>query len=61
LTDGDAPAQLDELEWLVGTGRWEAICSARTGRDGAERHITIALKVIAGNWQVVYEHEDPAR
>jgi hypothetical protein len=40
-------------EWLIGTGRWEALCSAETA-DG--RHLTMVLKVVAGNWQIVYQH-----
>ncbi|WP_433219131.1 SET domain-containing protein-lysine N-methyltransferase [Dactylosporangium sp. CS-047395] len=38
--------------WLVGTGRWEALCSATSGG----RHVTMLLKVVAGNWQLVYQH-----
>ncbi len=57
LADRAEPAKLAGIEWLVGTGRWEAICSAQPAREDAVRHTTIALKVIAGNWQVVYEHE----
>lgn len=45
-------APLTDVEWLVGTGRWEALCSARSGG----RHLTMLLRVVAGNWQVVYQH-----
>jgi hypothetical protein len=45
-----------EVEWLVGTGRWEALCSASAGTGLGRRHQTMLLKVIAGNWQVVYHH-----
>lgn len=41
------------IDWLVGTGRWEALCSARAA-TGA--HLTMLLKILAGNWQIVYLH-----
>lgn len=44
---------LTEIDWIVGTGRWEALCSARSG--GVE-HVTMLLKVLAGNWQIIYLH-----
>lgn len=50
----DGPVRLDRVEWLVGTGRWEALCSAEDRED--RRHVTASLKIIAGNWQLVYEH-----
>ena len=40
---------LTRVEWLVGTGRWEAMCSAETGTVGARRHLTMLLKIVAGN------------
>jgi hypothetical protein len=43
---------LTDVEWLVGTGRWEAVCSG-VDRDG---HVTMLLKVVRGNWQLVYQH-----
>jgi hypothetical protein len=47
--------QLPAVEWLIGTGRWEAVCSAANeAADGA--HLTMLLKVVAGNWQLVYQH-----
>lgn len=39
-------------EWELGTGRWEALCSADTDPG----HLTLLLKVVAGNWQVRYLH-----
>lgn len=44
-------------EWLVGTGRWEAVGAlpARTA-DGGTLHLTLMLKVIRGNWQALYHH-----
>lgn len=49
--------RMSDVEWLVGTGRWEAVASAdvRTA-DGVERHMTTMLKVVRGNWQLVYQH-----
>lgn len=48
-------------EWIVGTGRWEAVCSyemTRLLRGGEIRtgRCTDVLKVIDGNWQLVYRH-----
>jgi hypothetical protein len=47
---------LSEAEWLVGTGRWEALCSAEAETVRGRRRHTMLLKVIAGNWQIVYHH-----
>ncbi|SDS48669.1 hypothetical protein [Microlunatus soli] len=47
-----AAVPLTEIEWKVGTGRWEAVCSARSGAD----HVTMLFKVLAGNWQIIYLH-----
>ncbi|MCY1144057.1 hypothetical protein OWR29_39190 [Actinoplanes sp. Pm04-4] len=47
---------LSEVEWLVGTGRWEALCSAEADTVRGRQHQTMLLKVIAGNWQIVYQH-----
>jgi hypothetical protein len=45
-------------EWIVGTGRWEAACSLQLhGTDGSDGHATFIVKVIAGNWQVIYQHQ----
>jgi hypothetical protein len=44
------------VEWLVGTGRWEALCSAETETSAGRPHLTVLLKVVAGNWQIVYQH-----
>lgn len=47
------PAQaLDNVAWQIGTGRWEALCSAEM-RAG---HASLFLQLLAGNWQLVYEH-----
>jgi hypothetical protein len=49
-------AALSSVEWRVGTGRWEAICSAGTETAEGLRHLTMLLKIVAGNWQMVYQH-----
>jgi hypothetical protein len=46
------PTDLSDVEWFIGTGRWEALCSATTPHG----HLTLLLKVIDGNWQIVYAH-----
>lgn len=52
------PVSLQQIEWSIGTGRWEALCSAEAAiRDGAGTgHLTLWLKVIRGNWQLLYLH-----
>jgi hypothetical protein len=51
------PGPLSGVEWVVGTGRWEALCSAETpSTDGRRRHLTMLLKVVDGNWQTLYQH-----
>jgi hypothetical protein len=47
---------LSQVQWLVGTGRWEAVCSADTVGAQAPRHLTMLLKVVQGNWQISYQH-----
>lgn len=54
VDDGSGP--LTNIEWLVGTGRWEALCSADAEDSAGGRHVSILLKVVAGNWQLVYLH-----
>lgn len=51
------PMAMSEIEWHVGTGRWEALCSAEAEAGG---HRSVLLKVITGNWQIVYHHADRA-
>jgi hypothetical protein len=41
--------------WMVGTGRWEAVCSY----DWAAGHVTDVLEVVDGNWQLVFRHASP--
>jgi len=53
---GAGLGSMSGVEWLVGTGRWEALCSAQVGTGAERRHQTMLLKVIAGNWQIVYQH-----
>jgi hypothetical protein len=55
LLDADL-ASLSDVEWFVGTGRWEAVCSAAAETNRGRRHLTVLLQVRAGNWQVVYQH-----
>lgn len=45
-----------EVDWQVGTGRWEALCSAATATAAGWSHLTMLLKVVAGNWQLRYLH-----
>lgn len=52
----ETPQPLTGVEWLVGTGRWEALCSAAVGVPGSPVHLTMCLKVIRGNWQLVCHH-----
>ena len=47
---------LSDVEWHVGTGRWEALCSAELVGENSAVRTTLFLRVLAGNWQVVYEH-----
>jgi hypothetical protein len=51
-----SPGPLSATQWLVGTGRWEALCSAETEITDGRRHLTMLIKVVEGNWQVVYQH-----
>ena len=46
------PLSLHQAEWHVATGRWEALWSAGNGSD----HTTLLLRVLEGNWQLVYGH-----
>lgn len=47
---------LSQVEWIIGTGRWEALCSTRADTNQGVQHLTVLLKVLAGNWQIVYQH-----
>ena len=47
---------LSDVEWHVGTGRWEALCSAEATTGTGRRHQTMLLKVVTGNWQIRYHH-----
>lgn len=51
-----ALGSLSKVEWLVGTGRWEALCSAEAATAKGPRRQSLLLKVVAGNWQIVYHH-----
>lgn len=50
------PTPLSNVEWTVGTGRWEALCSAVINSADDRGHLTTLLKVVAGNWQLSYQH-----
>jgi hypothetical protein len=51
------PAQaLANVEWQVATGRWEALCSAGLVGEHVGGHASLFLRVLEGNWQLVYEH-----
>jgi hypothetical protein len=47
---------LNNVEWQVGTGRWEALCFAELIGEHASGHASIFVRVLAGNRQLVYEH-----
>jgi hypothetical protein len=45
-------------KWIIATGRWEAVCSYDTEvRLDSAGHVTDVLRVIDGNWQLIYRHE----
>jgi hypothetical protein len=51
--------------WIIGTGRWEAVASYEFEIRGAWGYHTTGratdvLKVIDGNWQLIYRHESAA-
>jgi hypothetical protein len=50
------PALLSGVEWFVGTGRWEAVGSASTQLGERHQHLTMLIKLILGNWQLIYQH-----
>lgn len=54
---GSRLGTVSDIDWLIGTGRWEAVGSAdlRVAR-GVVHHMTMMLKVVRGNWQIVYQH-----
>lgn len=52
----DARPMPSGVEWYVGTGRWEAVCSAEIQTAGGHHHLTMLIKVIEGNWQLIYLH-----
>jgi hypothetical protein len=50
------PVELSGVEWIVGTGRWEAVCSADEEAATGHQHVTMVLKVVKANWQLIYRH-----
>jgi hypothetical protein len=55
LAENPARATSD-LQWHVGTGRWEALCVCEFAGDDFQTRASLFLRVLSGNWQVVYEH-----
>lgn len=63
--DGAEPLRLAvrDPRWIIGTGRWDAVCSYDVEIGGSPStarstgHVTDVLKVIDGNWQIIYRHE----
>jgi hypothetical protein len=57
IIDAAVGLRLDvgEPTWIIGTGRWEAVCSY----DWGAGHVTDVLKVVDGNWQLVLRHASP--
>jgi ketosteroid isomerase-like protein len=60
----DLRVSVGEAHWIIATGRWEAVCSYNVSvgtlsePDARSRgHVTVVLKVIDGNWQIIYRHE----
>jgi len=47
---------IGDLEWHSGTGRWEALCACELAGEDFQTRTSVFLRVLAGNWQVVYEH-----
>jgi hypothetical protein len=53
-----------DVRWFIGTGRWEAVASyniesrAEAGAIAlfSPGHVTDLLKILEGNWQLVYRH-----
>jgi hypothetical protein len=46
------PLPVGDPTWIVGTGRWEAVCSY----DWGAGHVTDVLGLVDGNWQLVLRH-----
>lgn len=60
----DLSMSVGEPHWIIATGRWEAVClydvevGALSAPEARSRgHVTDVLKVIDGNWQMMYRHE----
>jgi uncharacterized protein len=58
------PISISDVHWFIGTGRWEAVASydvESQGEAGAlallsPGHVTDVLKLLEGNWQIIYRH-----
>lgn len=52
----DIPSTPVDASWLIETGRWEPIGSARIrSAEVPPAHLTMMLKVVRGNWQITYQ------
>ncbi len=60
LVEDLRPRTVRDVGWMIGRGRWEAVCSYDIelgGPDGPTTgHVTDVLQVVEGNWQLVYRH-----
>jgi hypothetical protein len=61
------PLSIRDVRWFIGTGRWEAVASytiesrAEAGAPAllSPGHATDVLKLLEGNWQIIYRHLSP--
>jgi hypothetical protein len=59
--DTDPCLTVRNPKWIIGTGRWEAVCSYDCDTPfHSGGHVTDVLKVVDGNWQIIYRHESRA-
>jgi hypothetical protein len=58
------PISIRDVRWFIGTGRWEAVASYNVESQAeagalalfSRGHVTDVLKVLEGNWQIIYRH-----
>jgi hypothetical protein len=63
-THKEGSLSIRDVRWFIGTGRWEAVASYNVGsraEAGApalftRSHVTDVLKLLDGNWQIIYRH-----
>lgn len=59
----DVRVRVKDPQWIIGTGRWEAICSydydivRSSSSPLLAGHVTDVLKVIDGDWPIIYRHD----